>query len=166
MAAQPATEAEVKAVYVYNFASFVSWPSPPEHTPGQPFRICALGENPVSQLLPKVIDGEKIHGRPLEFHKIADSDTPKDCQILFVASMDRERIAAVLDSAQNQSILTVGEQNGFARSGGHIELGLSGSRIRLIINRQRIDQSGLRVSAKLYRLPSHDPPAAESAYTP
>ena len=152
MAAQPATEAEVKAVYVYNFASFVSWPSSSEHTPGLPFRICALGENSVSQLLPKVIDGEKVNGRPMEFHKIADSDTPIDCQILFVASQDRERIAAVLNRVQNQPILTVGEQNGFARTGGHIELRLSGSRIRLIINRQRIDQSALRVSAKLYRL--------------
>ena len=151
-AGQSANENEVKAVYLYNFASFVSWPESPEHASDQLFRICALGENPVSQLLPKVIEGEKIHDRTMVFQIITDSDNPKNCQILFVASKDRERVAAVLNKVRNQPILTVGEQSGFAREGGHIEFGLSSSRIRLIINRQRIDRSGLRVSAKLYRL--------------
>jgi hypothetical protein len=152
MAGQSVNEIEVKAVYVYNFASFVTWPSSPEHTSGQPFRICALGENPVSRLLPKVIEGEKIHGRPMVFQAITDSDIPKGCQILFVASKDRDSVAGVLNKVRNQPILTVGEQNGLAREGGHIEFGLNDNRIRLIINRQRVEQSGLRVSAKLYRL--------------
>lgn len=151
LSAAAVTEAEVKAIYLYNFASFVSWPAS-EPGIGQPFCICALGENQVSRLLPKIIEGEKIQGHPMEFRSITDGAETEHCQILFFASQDQQLNAKVLHRVQRRPILTVGEQKGFATQGGHIELGLNGSRVRLTINRPRVEQSGLRISAKLYRL--------------
>jgi hypothetical protein len=152
LAAQPPAETEVKAVYVYNFASFVSWPADSTAAVNSPFQICALGENPVTELLTQVVEGEKVQGRPMEFRFIESSADATPCQILFLATSDQLLIAHTLQAVQTLPVLTVGEQAGFAQHGGHIELSLRGSRIHPIINRQSVDRSKLRISAKLYRL--------------
>ncbi len=152
LAGQPPAETEVKAVYVYNFASFVSWPENSTGAATSPFQICSLGENPVTELLSQVVEGEKVNGRPMEFRFIDSSADAAHCQILFLAIRDQLLIAQTLQAVQTLPVLTVGEQAGFAQQGGHIELSLRGSRIHPIINRQSVDRSKLRISAKLYRL--------------
>lgn len=152
LAGRPPAETEVKAVYVYNFASFVSWPADSTGAANSPFQICSLGENPVTELLTQVVEGEKVHGRPMEFHFIESSADAAPCQILFLATSDQLLITQTLQAVQTLPVLTVCEQAGFAQRGGHIELRLRGSRIHPIINRQSVDRSKLRISAKLYRL--------------
>ena len=151
-ASEPHAETEVKAVYIYNFASFVSWPRQSSGEAQSRFQICALGDNPVTELLGQVIEGEKINGRPMRFRSVASSADATDCQILFLATSDKQLIAQALGAVQTLPVLTVGEQPGFAHRGGHIELSLRGNRIHPIINRQSVDRSKLRISAKLYRL--------------
>jgi hypothetical protein len=151
-AAEYADEAKVKVVYVFNFASFVTWPNNRGGQRGQPFRICALGSNRVSELLPQVINGEQVQGRAMEFGKISDISDAARCQILFLATQDAQVVNTALDALRNLPVLTVGEKVGFAKDGGHIELALNNNRVGIIINRRSVEQSGLRVSAKLYRL--------------
>ena len=151
-AAEPAVETEVKAVYVYNFASFVSWPETSAGEAQQPFLICALGENQVTKLLTQVIEGEQVYGRPMQFRSIHNAADAVACQILFLASRDMTTTTQALRAVQTLPVLTVGEQAGFARDGGHIELSLRGNRIHPIINRHTVERSQLRISAKLYRL--------------
>ncbi len=146
------SEAAVKAVYIFNFASFVEWPED-ENAPVPPtFDICTLGEDEVSTLLPGVIKDEKLGQTPLRHLALSSSDTLQSCRILYLSTVDDETMSNVRNAVNGRPILTVSDQAGFAVRGGHIEFGLLRKRVHTIINRRSVNTSGLRVSAQLYRL--------------
>jgi hypothetical protein len=63
-AAQPA-EYQVKAVFLFNFTQFVSWPRESFADPQAPFVIGILGRDPFGRALDDAVRGEQVGGRPL-----------------------------------------------------------------------------------------------------
>ena len=61
-----ASEAQVKAVFLFNFAQFVDWP--PEAVPDSqaPLIIGILGEDPFGDFLDATVRGERRGARPFE----------------------------------------------------------------------------------------------------
>jgi hypothetical protein len=145
-------EAQVKAVYIYNFASFVRWPNDSSAHSSSPFLICAIGNDEVSSLLPGVLEGESVSRQPLHFRQLGGADNPSECKIIYFAEELAPPSLALLTELAGQPVLTVSQDNGFARAGGHIELSLKQNRVHPIINRTAANASGLRVSSQLYRL--------------
>lgn len=145
-------EAQIKAVYIYNFASFVRWPNNISSPPSEPFLICAVGNDEVSRLLPGVIKGESVGQKPLLFRQLGGADDPHDCRIIYFADYNDARSKAMVSELTAQPVLTVSPSSGFARNGGHIELSLKAKRVHPVINRSAADSGGLRISAQLYRL--------------
>ncbi|MCB1875077.1 MAG: YfiR family protein [Chromatiales bacterium] len=148
--ANEVSEAEIKAVFVYNFASFVRWPS--DIADSGNFSVCALGEDEVTRLLPKVVDGEAVGDEVLRFHPKTASDDLRTCRILYIASVDQPLVENILVALQGTSVLTVSSQEGFAQRGGAIELGRKGRNVHPVINKTTIRDARLRVSAPLMRL--------------
>src|SRR5262245_53334289 len=58
-------EYQVKAVFLFNFAQFVEWPSPAFPEERTPLVIGVLGDDPFGPYLDEVVRGEKINARPL-----------------------------------------------------------------------------------------------------
>lgn len=139
------SDVQVKTVYIYNFASFVRWPES-ALAGDQPFLFCTSGHDEVVALLPQVIAGERLGKHPMQLRALRDDETSDHCHILYLAD------APPPATASAGPVLRVSARPGFAAAGGHIELGVSGRRVRPIINRTTINASGLSVSAQLYRL--------------
>ncbi len=59
---------------------------------------------------------------------------------------------AVLDAVQKESVLTVGESEGFVASGGVIEFSVEESKVRMEISAEAAKRAGLHISAKLLSL--------------
>jgi hypothetical protein len=78
-------EANVKAVFLYNFSKYVTWPAfaVGERSPAE-VRICATADDGFYALLRAAVEGEYIDGKPLVAVALDGLDEAKSCQILYV----------------------------------------------------------------------------------
>jgi hypothetical protein len=144
MAQQRPQEYAVKAAYLYNFGKFAKWPS---ETPS--FNICLLGKDPFGSSLDRTVAGESIDGKPIAVRRLNDLGAVRDCEILFVSSSERGRMAWVLAQVQNLPILTVSDAPEFLDRGGMIQFELQNDRVRFSINLRAARDAKLNISSEL-----------------
>ena len=149
---QEIDESHVKAAFLYNFAKFVEWPSQTFKTPGDPILVCVLGRDPFRRALEEVIRGKSIDGRALGFRQVNDAEQANACQILFVSASQDKRYRSLLGNLKPAGILTIGEEQGFAASGGVINFKLDGGHVRFEINVDAAEHARLQISSKLLSL--------------
>jgi hypothetical protein len=150
-AAFTATEYEVKAAYLYNFARFVEWPRESLGAPDAPFVVGVLGEDPFGDVLDKTMAGKRVWGHPVAVRRLDDPEDAARCHMLFVSASERDRLRTIVKAA-SQSTLTVGETDEFARVGGMITFRVDERRVRFQINPARAGQARLKVSSQLLKL--------------
>src|SRR6185503_4234294 len=63
--AQQASEATVKAAFLYKFAGYVEWPASALPAPDTAVTIAIAGNNDVAEELEKLAPGRKVNGRPV-----------------------------------------------------------------------------------------------------
>lgn len=146
---QTSSEFEVKAAFLYKFASFVEWP---HDTPNLPISICVAGQDPFGGALDRVVQGKTINGREFVIRRLKSGDAGTECHILFVSSSERKRLRVTLDRAQGAAVLTVGDMPEFCQNGGAINFGVSDKRIQLEINPNAAERAGLQLSSRLLSL--------------
>jgi hypothetical protein len=147
--AQSATEYQVKAAFLFNFAKFVEWPS--EAFPGAdaPLQICLLGQDPFGHEFEEVIADKTINGHRMEVIHPSGVPQAKSCHIIFVASSEKQFLREILRGLRGASVLTVGETAGFAGMGGIINFILDDGRVRFEVNVKAAERAHLKVSARL-----------------
>ena len=149
--AAPTREYQVKAVFLFNFAQFVDWPSDSFPNPDSPIVIGVLGEDPFDGLLDDAVRGETAHGRPLKIQRFQNASEVGVCHVLFIGPKDQIHLAEVLRDLQGRNILTVGESDNFAKSGGIIRFVTDKGKIRLRVNVDAARDANLKLSSKLLR---------------
>jgi len=149
--AQSATEYQVKAVFLYNFAKFVEWPSDPGGSSG-PISICVLGDDPFDGILDQAIKGKTVNGRELVIKRFKQVGEAAACQIVFISSSNKKVLRPILESLIRAGALTVGETEGFAQLGGVINLTLEDNRVHFEINVDAAQRARLKISSKLLSL--------------
>ena len=145
----PATSNEVKAVFLYNFSRFVTWPPQAMNGSSNAFVIGILGNDPFGNFLESVVEGEKVEGHPIVIRRYSDAEDVKTCHILYINKRNASGIAKDL---QNRSILTVSDADGFAKEGGMIRFSFVNNKIRLQINAKTAKTANLTISSKLLRV--------------
>jgi hypothetical protein len=143
-------EYEVKAAFLYNFAKFTAWPSPPGPAEDT-FTICILGDDPFGPAL-DLLKGKPVDGRPVEVRRLTKPGEIGRCRIVFVGPPHAREIGSLAEKLRDQPVLTVGDGSGFVRSGGMIGFVLSDGRVRFEIGPDRISPTGLTVSSQLLKL--------------
>jgi len=152
VAQQPgALEANVKAVFLYNFSRYVSWPP---KVAGEPrpaeLRICVTARDAFFSLLKSTVQGEDIDGRPLQPVALDGLDDAKTCQILYVGDVQTLDAKAWLDAVRGHQVLTVAD--GPLNDETVIAFVREDNRIRFDINRASANRRGINISSKLLRL--------------
>lgn len=146
--AQGATEHEVKAAFLFNFLKFVEWPGTVA-TNNTPIVIGIVGESPLRDALPKILDGQTVRGRSIRMVSLRPGEPVGDCQLLFVAQGKNEEVEEVLKAAKGKPILTVGESPEFIRHGGMINFVIVDQKVRFEINTAALDAVGLHADSRL-----------------
>jgi hypothetical protein len=144
-------EANVKAVFLYNFAKYVTWPAVgvAERSPAE-IRVCATANDRFFNLLKLAVQGEDIEGKPLVPVALDGLDAARTCQILYVGDPTSADGKAWLNAVRGKQVLTVGD--GKLSDDTVIAFIRDANRIRFDINRAAANQRGLNVSSKLLRL--------------
>ncbi len=148
---QPSKEYQVKAVFLFNFAQFVEWPTTAFATRTSPLVIGILGEDPFGSYLDETIRGELVSYRLLEVQRYRRVDEIKTCHILFVSESEASHLEAILAALKNRSILVVGDTDDFTQRGGMIRLATAQNKIRLMINVNAAKTGDFTISSKLLR---------------
>lgn len=145
-------EAQLKAVFLYNFTQFVEWPAESFSSTESPFVIGVLGKNTFGTYLDEVIEGETVAGRPIVI-KYYESALPEigECQILFIQKTFPD-ITKATQLASGKPILTVSDRENFMKQSGMLRFYVESGKIRFEINQDLSSQSGLAISSKLMRL--------------
>lgn len=143
----PTTANQVKAVFLFNFSKFVTWP--PGTTANTPFVIGILGNDPFGSYIDRVVEGEKVDGQPIVVQRYDDVKDIKTCHILYINKSNGAEIAR---SLSGRNILTVGDGDNFATSGGIVRFYEDNHHLRLQINVRQAKAADVQISSKLLRL--------------
>jgi YfiR/HmsC-like len=148
-------EYNVKAVTLYAFGRYVTWPDSAFASADAPFVIGILGENPFGDALTKVAAKKTVGGRPIVVRQLTSPSEYAHCHILFVAgTVGPETEAKVFRAIAGKAVLLVGESSGFAERGGIVNFYQSGSNVRFELNPDKANEAQLGFDAKLLSLGS------------
>lgn len=147
----------IKAGFLYNFAQYATWPGADGHD--RPVTLCVER----GKLDEKVFAGwnaGKMQGRRLRVVTLARPETRPEsgaalagCDLLFIGRLDSiDGMVSLVELARGRHILLMSDADGFAASGGHIELYLDGSQFRFRINLDELKRTGIELSSKVLRL--------------
>ncbi len=144
-------EANLKAVFLFNFSKYVTWPAAKmsDRSPAE-LRICATANDAFFAILKNAVQGEEVDGKPLLPVALDGLDEARSCQILFVGNAHSPDGRAWLAAVRNAQVLTVAD--GALTDDTVIAFVRDNNRIRFDINRAAASRRGLNVSSKLLRL--------------
>jgi hypothetical protein len=147
-----ATEYQVKAAFLYNFAKFVDWPPSAFSDAKQPLDICVYGRDPFGTALEDALMGKTIGERRVGLGRATQFQDLVGCHVVFVSASAHETAAELANRLKGRAVLLVGESDGFAASGGTIQFTIEDNRVHFVINPDAADRAGLKISSKLLAL--------------
>jgi hypothetical protein len=148
------SEYEVKSAFLYNFMKFVEWPEGAFENPQQPILLGILGEDPFGELIDRKFAGRMVNGRAVVIRRFASltATASPELKVLFVSRSESRHLDQVLTSVKANSILTVGDTEGFAERGVMINLRIIDDNVRFEVSMKAASQSKLSISAKVLQL--------------
>jgi uncharacterized protein DUF4154 len=147
-----AGEYELKAAMLYNLMKFVDWPPSDYPNSQAPQLLCVLGADPFGHSLASLASKASPNDRPVQIRHVQDDGGMLACQVLYISSSERKRLAQILSNLKTADVLTVGEMSQFAARGGMVQFALEGKRVRFEINLDAASQSRLKISSHLLAL--------------
>jgi len=140
---------DVQAVYLFDFAKFVRWPSGTEH---ETLTICVAGAKAYTDTLTRIVAGEQIEGRPIAVRAIQNPEDVAGCNIVFIGVAARERLDSLLAATTGKPILTVSDVPGFLDRGGMIQFLVIANRVRFSVDLRPAARGGISLNSELLKV--------------
>ena len=151
--AQTASEYQVKAAYLYNFAKSAEWAQQSLEGSSTVVIGVVAGDDEFIDALTKMVTGRKIGNRAVAVKRVSSNEEMGFCQVIsFRSNAGRKRTESALAALTSASILLVGEDDGFLRQGGMINLVLRNGKIRFEINKESLSRADIHLSPELMAL--------------
>ncbi len=150
--AQSATEDQVKAAYLFNFAKFIEWPAETFTAADSPLTFCTLGRSPVVDELDSSVRGKSINRHTIAVKHLHGPEDIKGCHLVFLAPSAIKQQQKLVLAAKGLPVLLVAETSGFAQAGGTINFYSEAGRLLFEVNIGAAESAHLKVSSKLLSL--------------
>lgn len=145
-------EAQVKAVFIYNFTQFIDWPSLVFKSEEDPLVIAILGDKVLADQLSVAVKKESKGNHAITVKFIKQIDDLPQCHILYISASKQEELPMLVSEAFRMGILTVSDIPNFAQQGGIIGFYLKENKLRIQINLVQAKVSALTISSKLLNI--------------
>lgn len=140
---------QIKALFLYNFANFVRWPTQAFANNSDNLRMCIFGDAQLGSFLDQV-NGTRIRDKRLQIIRTeALADIESGCHILFVSVNKSSFLPQLASSTKNIYVLSVSDVENFARSGGVISILRTSDKLTFEINLDTAMRNGLLISSDL-----------------
>ena len=147
-----APEPVLKAALLMKILPFIQWPTNTFASTNDPMVIVVVDAAEIHDQLRKYAATQSVGGHPVVVHRsLADTDR---IHVLFVGRDHRRGLEDLSPSIADRPVLTVGEQTGFAESGGIVNILVKDQRPSLEISREAASRVGIRFSSNLALLKS------------
>ncbi|HUR65623.1 MAG TPA: YfiR family protein [Chitinophagaceae bacterium] len=147
--AQSRKEANLKAVFIYNFTRYIEWDST---SPGvNDFLIGIIGPSSVTTALMEIARTNRVGHKRIVIRRFDKPEDISTCHILFIPQNMPFSLASVLERTP-KGVLTVGEANGFAKQGTAFNFIISRDKLKFEANLKSLFVAGLKVSSQLLKL--------------
>ncbi len=150
-AARAATEYELKAIYLLNFAKSFDWPETAFPKATTPLVVGVLGNDPFGNTLTRVCRGETAGGHALQVRTAKTPAELYDCHIVFVSKSEASRTNSIVSNFSGRPILLIGDFSPFASKGGHLNFILKSGSVRYEFNAHAAQRNGLRIPSRIQR---------------
>lgn len=144
-----ATEAQVKAAFLYKFGAYVEWPPQAFPEPATPFTIGVLGADAVAGELEQISKGRTVHGRPVAVRRLKRGEPLGGLHVLFAGRTEAARLAEVLAPVRSQPLLVVTEAADRVPDGSVINFIPVDNKLRFDIDIATAERMQLRISSRL-----------------
>jgi len=138
---------EVKAAFIYHFATFVQWPEAP--TPAGAFTVAVLGADAVAEELEAFLPGREIQGRPMQVRRLRSIDETDDADVLFIGPDRNFGLAELIRKVESRPMLVVTDAPGALKDGAIINFQVVDDRVRFEISLPAAERAGLELSSRL-----------------
>jgi hypothetical protein len=142
--AQGVSEPSVKAAFLFKFAGYIEWPSPPP--PGAPFVIATLAADEVAAELARILPGRSVAERPAVVRVVREGDSLAGVQILFIGRRAGEARKAIRE-ARALGVLVVTETS--LEAGGAINFVVAEDRVGFEVSLEAAEKGGHRISSRM-----------------
>lgn len=149
--AATASEYQVKAAFLFNFAKFVAWPPQAFPDANMPLVIGVLGRDPFGSYLDDTVRSERINNRPLVVRRYRNPAEINNCHVLFISRSESDRLDQIVAALKQRNVLIVTDADG-GKGGVMIRFVTEGNRIRFKIDAEAAKAANLTISSKLLRL--------------
>ena len=148
----PPREYQLKAAFIFNFAQFVEWPGDTFSAPDAPLVIGVMGDSTMAASLEMACRGKTAGKREIVVKNLSGADAIRSAQIVFIGAAERDRLPELIRRATAESVLTVGDFDGFTAASGMVRFLTEDNRLRFEVNLDAVNAGKLRVSAQLLKL--------------
>jgi hypothetical protein len=150
--AQPArleaSEASVKAAFLYKFPAYIEWPPNAFASPAAPFVFGVVAQEEVAAELERLVAGRQWNSHPMAVKRV-DGENARGVQVLFVGRAAGDRVATMVRAAQVPGVLVVTEgDKGFA-AGSAINFVVQEDRVGFEVSPDAAERNGLRISSRM-----------------
>lgn len=151
LAQQQATEDELKAAFLYNFASYVQWPESAFPDSREPLVFGILGSEVLADDLDRMVAGRSIDGRPIDVRRVRAVDELEPLHVLFVDDAVADEAGGILSAALAGGVLTVTES--LPRPAASvINFEVLQDRVRFDVSLPMAEEAGLAISSRLLQV--------------
>ena len=152
-----ATEDAVKAAILYNLGNFVNWQTGDESGPNNAIVLGVIGEDSLQKRLASMAgvkgNGSRVPISILAIKNVRELKNQRDrLHMLYISSSARKMTPGILELVAGRPVLTISDDEEFVDSGGIMNFVRENSRIRFDVNLDAADDSGLKISARLFGL--------------
>ena len=144
-----ASEASVKAAFLYKFAGYVEWPPSAFTAEDSPFVLAVMASDEVAVELGRIVPGRTVSGHPVTLKRLRDGESLRGVHLLFVGRIEPSRLQAVLRAAQHQGVLAVAESEKGLELGAAINFVSTDDRVGFEVSLDSADKSGHRISSRM-----------------
>lgn len=135
-------EADKKALFIYNFTSYVSWPK----FNAEKFLIGVVGNTQVKTMLENYTKGRSFAKAPIE---VQSYKAGGNYQMIFVSAAGANDFAKIKKENLGKAVLLITENTLYNKIGAHIGFYVDGDKVNFLVNKEGIEKAGMNVSAKL-----------------
>ncbi|UKN00537.1 YfiR family protein [Paracrocinitomix mangrovi] len=144
------TRSPVKALYLYNFATLIDWPS--EYRKGN-FVIGVYGaKEGVYESLKMKYEGKAIGSQEIVVQNYTSSTQISDAHILYITPTKSSSFSTLETQFKNKSTLFVTEKDGYLSKGAAINFVVEGSSQKFEINKSNAKKHKLVIADRLLDL--------------
>jgi len=140
-------EEAVKAVFLYRFAGYVTWPASTGNVPQ--FTIAVLGAQDVAEQLRQFLPQHPISGKPSRVLTIGGLGQLGDAQMLYIGPGFTGKLSTVIGALKGRPLLIVTDQTGALEEGSTVNFLIEEQHVRFEISIAAAKQSGLQIGSGL-----------------